>query len=108
MRYGLSHGPQGSDIIPSAFKEVKAVDMRRSKSYRADMTHYRRLAARSFSYQKQGETQKHCRRASCVSPFIRNGNDFIYHGTTLFNFYNIYTSLIVPYSTVTDLARFLG
>ncbi len=67
------------------------------------MTHCRRLAA-SSAYQKKGEAQKHCRRASCVSPFIRNGNDFIHMGTTLFNFYNFCILKIKSYKIRTKLS----
>ncbi len=44
-----------------------------------------------------------------VSNFIVLVSDFIVGFPTLLLLdNNIYTSLIVPYSTVTDLARFLG
>jgi hypothetical protein len=35
-------------------------------------------------------------------------NNFIYQGTTLFIFYNNLVLQVLPYSTVTDFARFLG
>src|SRR6266446_1869122 len=44
----------------------------------------------------KGEAHKHFRCASRASPFIRNGNDFIHMGTTLFTWERLYLSSTTP------------